>query len=455
MRAVPGLAARIAVCAGLWCGLALTQDGGVSVITNVYLVTMDAPTAIEGKAVVVEAGKVREILDAEVAARLSGVRVIDGGGHYLTPGLIDAHVHHRPDLDYINYIAHGVTTVIGLGQGSSAPAFRRLRDEISSGEIVGPRIYTTAQTIANHIQIDTEEAAREFVRGLEAEGYDLIKVYNNIPRDVFDAVVDEGSRVGLSVFGHLPRNFPVEYSLANGLDVVAHVEEFYFTYFGGPRDQQLEGFDGSSLPDLDRAGAVIDLMVEHEVALIPNLIYSFTQMKFWENEEAVLADPELRYSHPDLREYWRGFNGARRPGIGKRMLRERIKYGLSHELTRRAHVAGVLIVTGTDAPVRGVVPGASLHGELRELVKAGLGYRDALAAATRNAGRLVAKYVDKEARVGVIAPGHDADLILVAADPLSDIRNMARIEGVMVDGAWFDEATLARLRSELAERYAK
>jgi hypothetical protein len=160
---------------------------------------------------------------------------------------------------------------------------------------------------------------------------------------VFDAVVDESGKVGLGVFGHLPRSFPVEYSLSHGLDVVAHAEEFYFAHFGGPRDQELGAFDGSALPDISRADAVIDLMVEHEVALIPNLVYSFTVMKFWDDEETTLADPELSYWHPSLRDDWREANGARRDHIDKRMLRERIKYGLVHEFTRRAHEAGVLI----------------------------------------------------------------------------------------------------------------
>lgn len=430
-------------------------ERGPSVITNVTIVAMDGSAPLEGKAVVIESGRIRKLIDARDVDEALGATVIDGRGGYLTPGLIDVHVHHRENIDYLNYVANGVTTVVGLGQGRSAEEFRQLRDKIAAGRFIGPRVYTTAQAIANQIKIDDPDVAREYVHRLNGEGYDLIKIYNNIPKDVFDAVVDESAKVGLCVFGHLPRNFPVEYSLSHGLDVVAHAEEFYFAYFGGPRDQELNAFDGSALPDISKAQAVIDLMAQNEVALIPNLIFSFTIMKFWEDEDATLADPELGYWHPSLRDDWRQANGARRTRIDKRMLRERIKYGFVHEFTRRAHEAGVLIATGTDAPVQGVIPGSSLHGEMRELIKTGFSFEEALAAATRSGGLLIAKYVDAQSRIGVIAPGYEADLVLVAENPLDDIRNMSRIEGVMVDGAWLERASLDRLRSELVGRYAK
>ncbi len=447
-----------AACAAavLACTARASQRVGerVTVLTNVTLVTMTAAAPIEGRAVVVEGGRILEIIDDAQARRIAAATIIDGRGMYLAPGLIDAHVHHDEGTDYINLVANGVTTVIGLGQRESGDAFRAIGDSIRRGLAIGPRIYTTDRTIANHIQIEDTTAARAYVRSLRERGFDLVKTYNGISRPVFDAVVAEAERNGLSVFGHLPRGFPVDYALANGLDVVAHAEEFYFTSFGGPRDQELDTFDGSALPDLDRAAGVIDLMVAHEVALIPNLTFAFVTMRFWDDEEAAMADPELRYWRPEFRDAWRRTNGGRRDRIEKRMLRERVKYDFVHEFTRRAHEAGILIVVGTDAPVRGVIPGASMHSELRELVKAGLSSAEALAAATRNGGELVARFVDPSARIGLIAAGYDADLVLVAGNPLADVRNMKRIEGVMVDGTWLDKAELRRRREALAARYA-
>ena len=422
-----------------------------TVIGNVRLVTMSDAGLLDGKALVIEDGVITEIIPVNEAASRRGADYIDGGGGYLTPGLIDAHMHHYEAVPQINYVANGVTTVIGLGQRRSAPEFLKLRAAALAKEVVAPRIYTAHMTIASHIEIEDPEEARAYVRGLKSDGYDLVKIYNDISRPVFDAVVAEADKNGLSVFGHLPRNFPVEYSLSRGLDVVAHAEEFYFAYFGGPSDEDLAGFDGSNIPDLDKARKVIDLMAKHDVALIPNIVFSFVTMRFWDDEDAAMADPEMAYWPQEALDAWRTTNGARRDQIDKRMLRDRVKYSLIHEFTRRAHDAGVLIVTGTDAPERGVMSGVSVHSEMRELVKAGLSFEDSLAAATRNGGELISRYVDKDARLGVIAPGYEADLVLVSDNPLDDVRNMRRIEGVMLDGRWLDRTALDSMRKEIAE----
>lgn len=440
---------RITIAA--MCAFLLLENGAAAenVIGNVRLVTMSEPGLLDGMAVVIENGVITEIIPADEAEARGG-DYIDGAGGYLTPGLIDAHVHHYGVVPQINYVANGVTTVIGLGQRDSAEAFLELRRAALAQEVIAPRVYTTYMTIANHIEIEDPEEARAYVRKLKSDGYDLVKIYNNISKPVFDAVVNEAEKNGLSVFGHLPRSFPVAYSLSHGLDVVAHAEEFYFAYLGGPRDQELAGFDGSNIPDYSKMQKVIDLMVKHDVALIPNIVFSFVTMRFWDDEAAAMADPELAYWPPEVLDAWRQTNGARRDQVDKRMLRDRIKYNAIHELTRRAHDAGVLIVTGTDAPVRGVIPGLSVHSEMRELIKSGLSFEEALAAATKNGGELISKYIDEDARVGMIAPGYEADLILVSDNPLDDIRNMSNIEGVMLDGRWLDRAALDAMREGAA-----
>jgi len=420
-----------------------------TIINNVNLVTMGDDGLVAGKAVVIDEGRITKIVPESAVAERDAATIIDAGGKYLTPGMVDAHMHHYDAVPYVNYIANGVTTVIGLGQRRSAESFLALRDAIESGQQIGPQIYTGYMTIASHINIEDPDEARDYVRKLKPDGYDLVKVYNNIPKDVFDAVVDEAARNGLPVFGHLPRNFPVEYSLSHGLDVVAHAEEFYFAYFGGPRDQELPEFDGSNIPDLNKADKVIDLMVKNDVALIPNIVFTFVTMRFWDDEEAAMADPEMAYWPEVAHGAWRQSNGARRDQVDKRMLRDRVKYNFIHELTRRAQQAGVLIVTGTDAPERGVLSGASVHSEMRELVKSGLTFEESLAAATSNGGKLISKYIDNDLRLGVIAPGYEADLVLVPENPLDDIRNMKVIDGVMVDGVWHDRAALDAMRAAL------
>jgi hypothetical protein len=425
-----------------------------AVFRNVRVVSMNDERVVDGMAVVVRDGRISEIAPADEVETPPSAREIDGTGGYLMPGLVDAHMHLRHRDELLNYVAHGVTTVLGLGQPvDDLEELLVLRREVADGTRLGPRIYTTGGVIALHVDPENPAEARAYVRKLKADGFDLVKIYNRTSREVFDAVVDEAHRQGLAVFGHLPRGLPATYSLANGIDVVAHAEELYFTFFGGPSDDELGAFSAADVPDPDASTEVIDLMREHDVALIPNLVFTFVAMKFWDNEDAVLAEPEMAFLHPTLAASWRVSNPGRRDQISKRMLRERIKYGLIHELTRRAHEAGVMVVAGTDSSLAGLHPGLSLHSEMRELVKAGFTDFEALAAATSTAGELVARYVDHAARIGRIEPGYEADLVLVADNPLADIRNAAEVLGVMADGRWHSADELSRLRSQRIDRY--
>ena len=114
--------------------------------------------------------------------------------------------------------------------------------------------------------------------------------------DSFDALVAACDKVGMSVFGHVPRNFSYEYSLSHGLDVIAHAEELYFTWFGGARDHDLDGFSAADLPDLGRAESLIALLLEHDVAVIPGLIGGFAHMVFYDDDETtpLAAEPKVR-----------------------------------------------------------------------------------------------------------------------------------------------------------------
>src|SRR5205814_507858 len=147
----------------------------------------------------------------------------------------------------------------------------------ASGELVGAHLYATGEAIANHIQLNTPVEVEPFLTRLhEQNGLEFVKVYNEIQQDVFDAVVAGAHRRGMGVFGHMPRRFPPQYTLTHGLNVVAHMEEFFFTEFQGPRDRDLDTFSPDWTPDYSKINPILDLVAENHVAIIPNLVASNT-----------------------------------------------------------------------------------------------------------------------------------------------------------------------------------
>ncbi len=206
-------------------------------------------------------------------------------------------------------------------------------------------------------------------------------------------------------------------------------------------------------PDLSKIPVLVEVLLDNDVAVMPDLCFTLTNLLMWDGLENIWNDPELIYQHPNTVLDWRSGNINRRREIENFIFRGQIKYELLQVLTREFQEAGVLQVIGTDASLPGLFPGKAAHRELTELVKAGLSNFDALSIGTRNAGEFVRKYIDGSARLGRIEPGYRADLTLVDGNPLDDVRNARKVAGVAVAGQWTDKSELDALRTALAEEY--
>lgn len=405
-----------------------------TVIRNVNIVTLDERGVIENGALVIRDGRIERVLNPGQRGP-RGAAVIDGEGGYLMPGLIDAHMHFNRENELASYLRYGVTTVLSLGDPNDMiEALITARGRQAAGEIIGAHLYATARTIANHAQLETVEDVEPYLVWLQANGFEFVKTYNAIPQPVFDAVVAGARRRGMGVFSHMPREFTPEYALTHGVNVLAHMEEFFFTTFEGPRDRDLETMRPDWTPDYTRIDPVLDIAAQNGVAIIPNLVASDVFRNLWVDESRALDIPDLERIHPEDAALWRQYNYSRRPQQALRQRREQIKYPLIRTMTYRAQQRGVLLLAGTDAPLPGIFPGRSLHQELRLLVAAGLSNEEALRAATTNGGTVVRRWVDADACIGAIAVGCEADLVLVSANPLEDIRNAEAIVKIFADG---------------------
>ena len=456
-------AGRLAAALGLLllCSMqTFAQPDDDFAITNVHVVPMDSERLLEDQVVLVIDGRIESIVSSAEASIPAGLRRIDGGGRYLMPGLSDLHTHILHPDDLVNYLAWGVTTVMHLG-GSGLPGTELLdiREKVAQGQRPGPVIYTTNRVFdgvpalnSRSLSIATPDMARDEVRKLKAAGFDFVKIYNNVSRPVFDAITDEARLQGLAVIGHIPRGFPALQSLGGGQNAVAHTEEFFFTYFGGPR--QTEDMPHDYVADLAKLPGLIDVLLENDVATMPDLSFAYTDHVMWDDLDTLWSDAEFEYLFPGTAAMWQAGTINRRSSIENFVLREEWKYDLMQTLTLAFQKAGILQVIGTDTALPGLFPGKAAHRELTELVKAGISRFDALAIGTRNGGEFVRKFIDPEARFGLVAEGYEATLVLLEENPLEDVRHARDVAAVSVRGRWIERAEIDRMRAQLRGRYA-
>lgn len=193
----------------------------------------------------------------------------------------------------------------------------------------------------------------------------------------------------------------------------------------------------------ERAGALAARLAANHTWVTPTLAVSRTLRTMGTKDYA--SDPRRRYIYPRMWASWNPQSGRRRVPTDQVLRQAEEREKKFAELLALLRQAGVGLLAGSDTGASNnyVFPGWSLHEELALLVEAGLTPLEALQTATRNAGR----YLGLE--TGTVEKGKSADLVLLEANPLKDIRNTQRVHGVMARGKWLDRAALDGLLAEV------
>jgi len=395
-------------------------------LLHVTIVDVSGRSPARDMTVVVAGGRITAVGRSSRVRVPKGARLIDASGKFLIPGLWDMHAHlGEEDFDREAhlplFIANGVT---GIRLMSGSPEHHQWRREIESGTRTGPRMVIASGDI-NESQT-SEAGAREAVRSAAREGADFFKVYDGLARASYFALVDEARRLRLSVAGHVPASL-----------TAAEVSE------AGQRSiEHLTGLAEAKSDDA-KAARLFAVFKKNRTWQCPTLIMRHNYASL---DDARLADdPRLKYVKPSWRERWLrmskealtwppGEGAARRESVR----REKRLVGMMQR-------AGVGVLAGTDDANPYAFPGFSLHDELSMLVEAGLTPRQALRAATTNA----TQFLDRLDSLGSVATGKLADLVLLDADPLADIRNTKRIHGVVARGRFLDREELNRMLAEV------
>ena len=362
-------------------------------------------------------------------------------GSFVLPGLIDMHVHYGADqreLFGLLFLAHGVTTVRDTGDltGTVAETRRLIRD----GELAGPTVFSCGPILdgdpptwpGSRVVRDRADA-RAAVEEASAAGAQCVKVYSNLGADALAAVHEAAAARRLSVIGHVPHGITLAEAGLADVQHLTGVPEPLFT------DESLRGWVESwlDLPDA-RVADVVGTSKRLGIAHTPTLVMWDHLSRLFGDGVDAMADRTL------LPRYYRDVVWNPQAGLPfVRELRPDVAMTLARVLpvmmrvVGRLHAAGVRIHAGTDVPSPLVVPGASMHEELRLLVGAGLGIEDAWAAATRVAGESLGV-----PDLGTVRAGAPADFLLFRDDPTVDLRALATLQAVVVQGRLYPRADL-------------
>ena len=425
-----------------------TDPPEVVAFVNVNVVPMDRERLLGDQTVIIERGRIKAIgRGLKVPA---DARIIKGNGRFLSPGLADMHNHSDTREDLALFLANGVTTMLNMGEARNS-FVGRTRLAVDKGDVPGPRVLAALAVDGSpqygHLVIASPEDAKAAVRLAKVNGYAFIKVYNNLSPDVFAALMSAASVEELAVVGHGVTSVGLARQLQAGQRMVAHAEEFFYTFFAPPG-----GSNTADTPSANRIPEAIGLLKRTGAYVVADLHNYATIAEQFGRPDVVagyLAMPEARYLAPMDRFSWASSSYQNR----KVDLTGRVAF--LRAFIKAMADAGVPLMSGGDAPsIPGLVPGFSLHHNLAMLEDAGLSRYQVLALATRVPGEFINRFVPGDAPVGTVTVGSRADLLLSEANPLNDLHTLEQPAGVMVNGRWHDAAELQSLLGGVAAKYA-
>lgn len=367
-------------------------------------------------------------------------RIVDGHGRYLIPGLWDMHVHALwdpivRDTFLPTFVAYGVTGVRDMG--GTIEVLQQIRAERSAAETRGedppwPRIVAPGPILDGPEPVDpsisraisTPDQARAAVAELDALDVDFVKVYTLLPPEAYRAVAEAARGRGLPVAGHIPHGIDA-IEAASGMRSIEH----------------MRAETGGLCADMsaDRCSTVLATLHARGVRQTPTLVPRRARAHL--DDRALTASPELDLIPAVLRAVWfANRDKTLRRSSADDMRARREDFARENAMVAELRARGIPMLAGSDAGADWAYPGSGLHDELELLVDAGLTPREALWMATVGA----AEYFGLRDQ-GWIGAGHAADMVLLDADPLDDIRNTRRISAVVMRGRLYDRVRLDAL----------
>jgi hypothetical protein len=462
------------VLAGL--GLNLTSSSTQPkrlVFTHVTVIDATGVPAKSDMTVAITGNRITELGPSTDFRIPKDAQVVDATGKFLIPGLWDMHVHwFRYDKSFLQlFPVNGVT---GVRIMWGAPLHLEWRKEIQEGTLLGPRMVIAGNILdgpnpiwPGSTAVSNEAEGRQAVSSTKQQGYDFVKVYSRLPRKAYFAIADEAKKEGIPFVGHVPQSVSVAEASDAGQKSIEHLNDIFLAC--STREEELRKRlvnansnlrPGQRLASLEALRPLTRMMLETFSTQQANALaarlkqnhtwhcptFTVSRSGAFMNDPTFRNDPRLKYMPAQLRASWNPANDFR---FSQRTQQDfdlvRVIYKKQIELVGLMHRAGVEFIAGTDVQNPFCFPGFSLHDELAIFVEAGLSPMEALQTATINPAR----FLGKEKDLGTVEQGKVADLVLLDANPLDDIRNTTKINSVVVNGRLLNRNALDQVLTQV------
>jgi imidazolonepropionase-like amidohydrolase len=453
----------ICCCILLWMRVPAQQDAPTALV-HANIIDVENGSLLKDQTILIANGLIRDIFPTSKKKVLPGYTMINAGGKYLIPGLIDSHVHlhnyfrsgkqHLLQAPLNVFLYYGIT---GFREASGSVYTKEmiaLRDSINSGKLLGPRMYVSGIATSTNLKKLEAGSYTDVVRKFSEMGVDGIKVKFTSFEETKE-IIDAAHRLHLPVYGHTTNplqgdsiNIPGDFTpgiVDYGIDGVMHTGGYppvadYKNIPAAPPADQWEALwlymDALWLfADTASEQALIQKMITHHTWLEPTL----TVEQLVTARRQYKDDPALSFSLAGYEDY---FSGMPQP-VGNQLDTALLAFKRKQRFVKKFHDAGGLVLAGTDH-----LFGNTLHKELELMVEAGLSPAEALKAATCNN----AKALGWLKTLGTVSKGKNASLVLLDKNPLEDIRNTRSINLVIVNGKVLGRKQLDGMMKEAVSR---
>ncbi|HJP05578.1 MAG: amidohydrolase [Chromatiales bacterium] len=430
------------------------EETGVTAFVNVNVVRPETNSIDESRTVIVTGTKITRIGAANKVSVPSDALVVEGEGRYLLPGLAEMHAHVPPaklgreyaeDILFL-WVTNGITTIRNM---SGEPSHLELREQIASRQILGPRMYTSGPRFMGR-RIKTPEEAGGIVDEQVAAGYDFLKVHMGLTRVAYDGVVAAAERHDIPVAGHVAPDIGLWRALEARQATIDHLDSYLRALVSDAADvSDLEdGLLGAPYtPHVDESKIAVVARATRDAGTwnAPTLTLAENFVGPYDESRPLTG---AEYMPPKIVRSWVGLATVYQKSITDPEDAQRF-LSYRKRLVKALHDEDAGLLLGSDAPQVFNVPGFSLHNELDLMVEAGLTRAEALTTGTLNP----AVFFDAEDTFGRVKEGLDADLVLVAENPLQDHATLRNPSGVMLRGFWMTSEELQTGLELIAARY--